>query len=58
MLIPILLSVTLALILLAALYKIRILRRGYDELTENIKDQVSGKTGIPIALTTDRKSVV
>ena len=52
MLIPILLSVTLALILLAALYKIRILRRGYDELTENIKDQVSGKTGIPIALTT------
>lgn len=52
MLIPILLSIVLALILIAALYKIRILRRGYDELTENIKDQVSGKTGVPITLTT------
>ena len=44
--------ITLSIILILALLKIRILRRGYDELTENIKDQVSGKTGVPVTLST------
>jgi hypothetical protein len=44
--------VVLSLILILALCKIYYLRKGYDELAENIKDQVSGKTGVPVTLST------
>lgn len=44
--------VALSIFLILALIKIRYLRKGYDELTENIKDQVSGKTGVPVTLST------
>ena len=42
----------LAIALIAAVIKIVLLKRGYDELTENIEDQVKGKTQVPITLTT------
>jgi signal transduction histidine kinase len=42
----------LAIALTLAVIKIVLLRRGFDELTENIEDQVSGKTQIPVTLTT------
>lgn len=42
----------LAIALIAAVIKIVLLRRGFDELTENIEDQVKGKTQVPITLTT------
>ncbi|MCR5528831.1 MAG: HAMP domain-containing histidine kinase [Saccharofermentans sp.] len=44
--------IALSILLILALIKIRYLRKGYDELTENIKDQVSGKTGVPVTLST------
>lgn len=48
----IVICVLLAIALILAVIKIVLLRRGFDELTENIKDQVSGKTQIPVTLTT------
>lgn len=48
----IVICVLLAIALTLAVIKIVFLRRGFDELTENIKDQVSGKTQIPVTLTT------
>lgn len=48
----IILCVLLAIALTLAVIKIVLLRRGFDELTENIEDQVSGKTQIPVTLTT------
>jgi signal transduction histidine kinase len=48
----IILCVLLAIALTLAVIKIILLRRGFDELTENIEDQVSGKTQIPVTLTT------
>lgn len=44
--------IVLAIALVVAVIKIVLLRRGYDELTENIEDQVRGKTQIPVTLTT------
>ena len=44
--------ILLLILLILALLKIYDLRKGYDELTENIKDQISGDTGVPITLTT------
>ena len=46
------LCIALALALAAAVIKIVLLRRGFDELTENIEDQVKGNTQIPVTLTT------
>lgn len=48
----IIICVLLAIALTLAVIKIVLLRRGFDELTENIEDQVSGKTQIPVTLTT------
>ncbi len=44
--------IVLAIALIVAVIKIALLRRGYDELTDNIEDQVKGKTQIPVTLTT------
>ena len=44
--------IVLAIALIVAVIKIALLRRGYDELTDNIEDQVRGKTQIPVTLTT------
>ena len=44
--------IVLAIALIIAVIKIALLRRGYDELTDNIEDQVRGKTQIPVTLTT------
>ena len=46
------LCIVLAIALTVAVIKIVLLRRGFDELTDNIEDQVSGRTHIPITLTT------
>ena len=48
----IVLCVLLLIALIVAVIKIVLLRRGFDELTENIEDQVKGKTQIPVTLTT------
>lgn len=48
----IVICVLLAIALTLAVIKIVLLRRGFDELTDNIEDQVSGKTQIPVTLTT------
>ena len=48
----IVLVVVLVAALIVAVIKIVLLRRGFDELTENIEDQVKGETQIPITLTT------
>lgn len=48
----IILCITLAILLVLAVIKIVLLRRGFDELTENIEDQVKGNTQIPVTLTT------
>ena len=48
----IVLCVLLAIALIAAVVKIVLLRRGFDELTENIEDQVRCDTQIPVTLTT------
>ena len=48
----IILCITLAILLILAVVKIVLLRRGFDELTENIEDQVKGNTQIPVTLTT------
>jgi len=48
----IIICILLAIALVLAVIKIVLLRRGFDELTENIEDQVSGKTQIPVTLTT------
>ena len=48
----IVLCIILVIVLIAAIIKIVLLRRGFDELTENIEDQVNGKTQIPVTLTT------
>lgn len=48
----IVLCVLLAIALIAAVVKIVLLRRGFDELTENIEDQVKCETQIPVTLTT------
>ena len=48
----IVLVIVLVVALIAAVIKIVLLRRGFDELTENIEDQVKGETQIPITLTT------
>lgn len=38
--------------------KVVLLQKGYDELTGDIKDQISGKTGVPVTLSTkDRHAV-
>ena len=42
----------LAIALTAAVIKIVLLRRGFDELTDNIDDQVKGNTQVPVTLTT------
>ena len=42
----------LAIALIVAVIKIVLLRRGFDELTDNIEDQVKGETQIPVTLTT------
>ena len=44
--------IVLAIALVVAVIKIVLLRRGFDELTDNIEDQVRGKTQIPVTLTT------
>ena len=44
--------IVLAIALVVAVIKIVLLRRGFDELTDNIEDQVKGKTQIPVTLTT------
>lgn len=46
------LCILLVIALFAAVVKIVLLRRGFDELTENIEDQVKGNTQIPVTLTT------
>lgn len=46
------LCIALAIALTAAVVKIFLLRRGFDELTDNIEDQVNCKTQIPVTLTT------
>lgn len=46
------LCVILIIALIVAVIKIVLLRRGFDELTENIEDQVNGKTQVPVTLTT------
>lgn len=51
----IIVCIVLAIALILAIIKIVVLRRGFDELTENIEDQVKGKTQIPITLTTGDK---
>lgn len=48
----IVISIFLFFLLIASLVKIHLLRKGYDELTENIKDQVKGNTEVPITLST------
>ena len=48
----IIICILLAIALILAVIKIVLLRRGFDELTENIEDQVSGKTQIPVTLST------
>ena len=48
----IIVCIVLAIALVVAVIKIVLLRRGYDELTDNIEDQVRGKTQIPVTLTT------
>ena len=48
----IIVCIVLAIALVVAVIKIALLRRGYDELTDNIEDQVRGKTQIPVTLTT------
>ena len=52
MTILVVLCIVLAIALTAAIVKIILLRRGYDELTDNIEDQVKCKTQIPITLST------
>ena len=52
MIIPVVLCIVLAIALIAAIVKIVLLRRGFDELTDNIEDQVNCKTQIPVTLTT------
>lgn len=44
--------IILVIALIAAVIKIVLLRRGYDELTDNIRDQVNCDTQIPVTLTT------
>ena len=46
------LCIVLVIALVIAVVKIVLLRRGFDELTENIEDQINGKTQIPVTLTT------
>lgn len=48
----IVICILLAIALVLAVIKIVLLRRGFDELTDNIEDQVSGKTQIPVTLST------
>ena len=48
----IVLCALLLIALILAVIKIVLLRRGFDELTENIEDQVKGNTQIPVTLTT------
>ena len=48
----IILCILLTIALVLAVIKIVLLRRGFDELTDNIEDQVSGKTQIPVTLST------
>ena len=53
-LIPLFIVLVLVLVvaLVVAVIKIVLLRHGFDELTENIEDQIKGETQIPITLTT------
>ena len=48
----IIICIVLAIALAAAVIKIVLLRRGFDELTENIEDQVNGNTQISVTLST------
>ncbi len=48
----IVLCAVLAIALIIAVIKIVLLRRGFDELTDNIEDQVKGETQVPVTLTT------
>ena len=52
MTILIILCIVLAIALATAVVKIVLLRRGFDELTENIEDQVKGQTQVPVTLST------
>lgn len=52
MTILIILCIVLAIALTCAVIKIVLLRRGFDELTDNIEDQVKGNTQVPVTLTT------
>ncbi len=45
-------SAVLAVIVIILAVKIFLLRKGYDELTSDIKDQAKGDTSIPVVLTT------
>ena len=48
-------SAVLAVIVIILAVKIFLLRKGYDELTSDIKDQAKGDTSIPVVLTTTDK---
>ena len=48
----IVLCIVLAAALVFAIVKIVLLRRGFDELTADIEDQVEGRTQVPVTLTT------
>lgn len=48
----IVICIILATALITAVIKIVLLRRGYQELTENIEDQINGKTHVPVTLST------
>lgn len=52
MILLVIICIALAAALIAAVIKIALLRRGFDELTENIKEQVKGDTQIPVTMTT------
>ncbi len=54
----VLLVVALATALIVAVVKIVLLRRGFDELTIHIEDQIKGETQIPVTLTTTDKHAV
>lgn len=46
------LVVLLAILVIILTVKVALLRKGFDEMTESIEDQVRGNTGIPAHLTT------
>ena len=52
---PLVAIIILAVTVVILIIKLVLLRRGYKELTQNIRDQVDGETSIPITLTTSDK---